>query len=926
MSLVERDGQLSQLTQLFSSCQHGQGAIAVVSGPVAAGKSQLLYTFASQAIQQGAVILCASGSLAESSLPLGMLGQLLHNATMPADDDAPNVEEPSISSILPALEAGEQDRVRAMERVRTALLGVAQDRPMIIGVDDVHDADIFSLQCLLYFVRRIRSARVLVILTSTESRLERSTPFIELLRLPHCHRIRLSLLSEYGVATALSQHLDSRVAEKFASAWHQASGGNPLLLRALIDDHQVTDESGKDKEAGSPFAGRSYRQAVLSCLRREESGMLKAAQGLAILGEDWSPKLVGELTGMDPISVNESIHALESAGLLDAGRFRHPQARVAVLASLAPEDRARMHLCASRMLYNSGATAITVARHLIAADDVPESWTAVLREAGRHALTDDRPELAVECLELADQVACGGSERATIKALLTTAEWRIDPVRALRHLPAFVDAMRAGTLNDRYVVVVIRLLLWHGRLDEVVAMLDHLHGHADDAGAKGLLPTIREWLKVLSPPLLPHAEVLPAAGKATRPRSLTVSAEVAAATALSSVLRNGASEEGINKAVQALESLRLDDATLEPIVTSLLALVYADELDKATTWCDGFLDEAVEREAPTWRAQLSAVRAEIAMRRGDLRGADRHSWSALEQMSSAAWGVGIGLPLAGLIQVSSALGKDEQAELALGTPTPEALLKSRYGLNYLYARGRHHFSAGRFRAALNDFQTCGELMVAWEMDLPAFIPWRSEAAAAYLRIGNQARARQFVLAQMERPGADRGRVRGVTLRLLAATSELKNRTALLRESVNVLNDCGDRYELAHSLSDLSQAYQAMKQLSWARSTLRLAAQAARECHADSLLGTIVAASDPEPAQPEEAPVPEAGTIPLSDAERRVAALAARGDTNREIARRLYITVSTVEQHLTRVYRKLNVAGREDLAVRLESVAPVANGV
>jgi DNA-binding CsgD family transcriptional regulator len=45
---------------------------------------------------------------------------------------------------------------------------------------------------------------------------------------------------------------------------------------------------------------------------------------------------------------------------------------------------------------------------------------------------------------------------------------------------------------------------------------------------------------------------------------------------------------------------------------------------------------------------------------------------------------------------------------------------------------------------------------------------------------------------------------------------------------------------------------------------------------------------------------------LSQAERRVVELVARGCTNQEIAKRLYITVSTVEQHLTRVYRKLNV--------------------
>jgi DNA-binding CsgD family transcriptional regulator len=56
---------------------------------------------------------------------------------------------------------------------------------------------------------------------------------------------------------------------------------------------------------------------------------------------------------------------------------------------------------------------------------------------------------------------------------------------------------------------------------------------------------------------------------------------------------------------------------------------------------------------------------------------------------------------------------------------------------------------------------------------------------------------------------------------------------------------------------------------------------------------------------------------LSRAERRVAKLAAIGYTNREIAARLYITVSTVEQHLTRVYRKLNVNRRSELSVSLQ---------
>lgn len=59
---------------------------------------------------------------------------------------------------------------------------------------------------------------------------------------------------------------------------------------------------------------------------------------------------------------------------------------------------------------------------------------------------------------------------------------------------------------------------------------------------------------------------------------------------------------------------------------------------------------------------------------------------------------------------------------------------------------------------------------------------------------------------------------------------------------------------------------------------------------------------------------------LSDSERRVAALAVRGDTNKEIAGKLFITVSTVEQHLTRAYRKLGITRRQDLPVELQLIA------
>ncbi|WUV20860.1 LuxR C-terminal-related transcriptional regulator [Streptomyces sp. NBC_01485] len=60
---------------------------------------------------------------------------------------------------------------------------------------------------------------------------------------------------------------------------------------------------------------------------------------------------------------------------------------------------------------------------------------------------------------------------------------------------------------------------------------------------------------------------------------------------------------------------------------------------------------------------------------------------------------------------------------------------------------------------------------------------------------------------------------------------------------------------------------------------------------------------------------------LSRAERRVARLVGLGQTNREIAGNLHITVSTVSQHLTRIYRKLGVQTRAELAKRVANIDP-----
>jgi DNA-binding CsgD family transcriptional regulator len=152
---------------------------------------------------------------------------------------------------------------------------------------------------------------------------------------------------------------------------------------------------------------------------------------------------------------------------------------------------------------------------------------------------------------------------------------------------------------------------------------------------------------------------------------------------------------------------------------------------------------------------------------------------------------------------------------------------------------------------------------------------------------------------------------------LAAGSELRQRLPLLREAINLLQGCGDRFQLARALAELSQAHHELGDFSRARMLARWATQQAEACHPEALpkqLSANHAALDDGERVDEQAE--DDGAPALSDAELRVASLAALGHTNREIGRRLYITVSTVEQHLTRVYRKLRVNSRADLPAGL----------
>jgi DNA-binding CsgD family transcriptional regulator len=344
-----------------------------------------------------------------------------------------------------------------------------------------------------------------------------------------------------------------------------------------------------------------------------------------------------------------------------------------------------------------------------------------------------------------------------------------------------------------------------------------------------------------------------------------------------------------------------------------MALICDDRLDRAAFWCGALMEEpASARGGVLWRAVLTGFRAVIETRRGNLEAGESLARTALATLSSSAWGVAIGVPLSSLLLTTVASRKLAEAAECLRIPVPEAMFGTPYGLLYLYARGEYYLATGSPQAALTDFTDCGNRMIMWGLDQPGLVPWRTKAAEAHLAVGNSLKARELSNEQLAHVGPRPSRARGISLRALALTSHPSKRTALLRESLEVLRNSGALLELAYTFSDLSNAHLELGEYSRAHWAARQARKLAERCGAQALQATL---TKTDLGAQESANGGNTRRLDqLSDAQQRVAMLAACGYTNNQIAHKLFITVSTVEQHLTRVYRKLGVAGRSELAI------------
>ena len=297
MVSVEYEAALRFLREAAKECRAGNGRVVLVEAGLAGGKTHLLHEFSKYVVESGALLVYATASRDEQALPMGVADQLFRSVSTVTGsrDELPGLPAPVISGVNGGTESGHPDSgqknshsiASSVYGACLALQELSKERPLVVVVDDLHFADLASVQILLSLQRRIRAAPIMLVVSQwTRSRPTQPEVHAELTRYPH-HRIRLLPSTEQETHKLIEEALGETAAEKLTTSYLQLTSGNPLLLRALTEDYRAA--VAPDEIPAEPPVGGNYAQAIVACLHRWDPRLLDVAKVIAILGDQSTP-------------------------------------------------------------------------------------------------------------------------------------------------------------------------------------------------------------------------------------------------------------------------------------------------------------------------------------------------------------------------------------------------------------------------------------------------------------------------------------------------------------------------------------------------------------------------------------------------------------------------------------------------------------
>jgi len=928
--LLERDNELERIEAALTAAAGGRGGLVVLEGEPGTGKTALLRAAEPLAVPAGLSVMRARASEMEHGFPFGVVRQWLDPRLRVlglAERDA--LFEGSAAHARAVLEgaAGPSGSSFAtLDGLHWVLAGLAERAPLLAVVDDVHWADPDSRRFLAFLAPRLADLPIaLVVATRTgegsnddlSGALRTSRP------------LHLGPLPEEAVHALVETHLGQAGAETFAIACHRATGGNPFLLHALLDelDRTGVEPTPAAAERILGLGPRVVATAVVARLAQLSSEAPGVARLLSILGDGATRAELAAVAGLDAATVARTLDELERAAIVapsDDARFVHAITGNAIRSDMGRATRTEMHQRAARVLSERRAPAERIAAHLLASGaPLDAAALATVRGAAQEARDRGAADTAVDLLRQALPHAHDDVLRVGVLAELAQLEALTDGPACLGHLTEALPLAADPAARVMIQGALARTLLFAGRPAEAVAAAAAAAGdvaalgdadlvHRFDAlqfGPARMEPSLRAVRRDLVDRFRrdglrgdgPGARMFQAGISMHLSRSL----EVDAPTAVE--LAEWALAEGI---------LIEHDNGGADYIGAVLALAAADS-DRAREVLQAGRVAARRRGDVFAQAACSIFLCQDHLQRGELQ--EAISAGELGLAASDACGIGIGVPWGSgylaLAQAQAGEVADARATLDRADPSG-AVPDSGIWHTYLHARAEVRFLAGDAEGALGAALECGERFAGVEGTNPAVMPWRSLAARCLLHLGTDSDGAR-ALAGEEVKLARRWtapRALGRALRVEGLVLGGEDGRRCLAESEAVLRSSTARLEHAETLLALGASQRRSNQRAAARAPLTEALAAARACGAAPLAARAaeeLAAAGGRPGRSTSS-----GLDALTPSERRVARLAADGLTNRAIAQELFVSQKTVEFHLGQVFRKLGIGARSELRERL----------
>lgn len=933
--LVGRRRELDRFTESRRLAGDGHGHALLVRGPAGIGKTSLLaaalHDAAADLPEAGRILTAAAvrkdantayGVVRDLFAPLGLAGEAGESLLQGSARFARHALTTDAVAQPPAVGS-----YAVQHGLYWLAASLATPGPLIIVVDDVQWCDESSLRWLEFLVRRAADLPLLVVLAQRSgTALSADGTLAEIEGAHGTRTLDLGPLPLDAVAELIPEALATPDG-LFTRRCLDETGGNPLLLRRMLGELART-RTGDEPLSLSSLAGSGRAVLATSTLDRLSAPTRAVAMAVAVLGDD-DPDLLAKLAEVPGAVVSAALETLQAHEiLLDGTReFVHELVRAAILDAGGAGESARWRRRAARLLSDAGRPAEEVAGHLLLLPELDERWMAgIMREAAKSATGRGAPGTAARylkralafdpsdvglLLELA--AALAPAEPFAAFDLLERARGLAGDVRERARIAVRLGMVALAVQRAPEAVVVLR---------DVAAELDARLGEPRSVADAGLRTLVESMALITG---LDEKSTVPAALARVREQPTPAGDDPAECQLLGmrAAARALEGDSAATAVAEATRALRVDPVGLGgwAALGAGLALQLADELKPAQDALSRLIEHA-SGVGDAWTYCLAqCTRAMFWHWAGDLTEAGADAQVSYDLAHQESWGETTTMPRIALATVLAPRGDAARAEELLDGITRPRL--DRFALEYhwyLMARAQARAALGDPAGALDHLRRCGESLSGAGMANPVFAPWWLEGACLLAELGRVSEGRE--LAEHGQALAERwGTPRAMGMGLLAAgvTTPGAEGVDLLTEAVRTFEGGPGLREHQRAEYSLGRALLARDDRKGAREHLRRAVDGCTRTGDWLLLEaarTALLAAGGRPG-------PQGGSAldTLTGSERRVAELAAAGDGNRAIAEALFVTVRTVEMHLTSVYKKLNVGGRADLAAVLSRRDP-----